>query len=77
MVYDHGNWSAPAIASQLTPGELWVEFLTIGGNTRRSDFDDIVDGSRPATVSEHNLLAQVLNERLNDLGHNWPVPYKD
>ena len=77
MAYPSGNWSDPVAASHLSPHQLWMEFITIGGDTRRVDFDDIIDGRRIATMTEHNVLAQVLNERLHDLGHNWPVPYQD
>jgi len=30
---------------------------------------------QPNTV-EYDVMAQALNERLHDLGRDWPVPYR-
>ena len=76
MTYDPGNWREPVTESGLTQDQLWMTVNALG-EMSRSSLDGILRGTREATRTEHNLIAQALNERLHDLGKGWPVPYRD
>jgi hypothetical protein len=47
---------------------LWWDYLACFGNRSRADLADYLDGGRPWPDAEHNVLAQVLNEALWDVG---------
>jgi hypothetical protein len=57
----------------LTVSELWIAAWGIGGEFHRSDIEDITAGERPATPSEHNILAAALNDYFTEHDQNHPV----
>ena len=67
MSYASGDWDGPLAASGLSVHDLWLAYLALDGYLRHH--------AAPSR-SEHNVLAQALNERLHDLGYDWPVPYR-
>ena len=76
MAYDLGDWEAPLAASDRSSRELWLDYVALGGNATPAELDDYIHGSVTPSRLDHNVLAQALNERLHDLGYNWPVPYR-
>ena len=44
--------------------DLWVAALSIGGDLSRRDIEQITGGERPATPTEHDLLATALKLHL-------------
>lgn len=57
--------------------ELWMAAAGIGGALRRRDIQDITDGARPATRTEHDVLASALNDFFVARGDDHPVPLWD
>lgn len=60
----------------LTPTELWWRYLGLGGNSTLDALADYLDQAAQWPTSEHNILAQALNERLWDLGCSSLVPHR-
>jgi hypothetical protein len=61
--------------AELSPGELWWAYFALGGNATPRTVGQYLDGALPLGRTDHNFLAQALNERLTDLGRDSPVPY--
>jgi hypothetical protein len=58
----------------LSRTELWCRYIGLGGNHPLGAFGDLLDGTAQWPAGEHNVLAQVLNERLWDVGCGmWDV----
>jgi hypothetical protein len=53
--------------ADLTPPQLWWRYLSLGGDSAPHALADYLDGTAEWPAREHNILAQVLNERLWDL----------
>jgi hypothetical protein len=62
--------------ADLTPPELWWRYIGLGGNQAPGALADYLDGTAEWPACEHNVLAQVLNERLWDLGCPALVPHR-
>jgi hypothetical protein len=62
--------------ADLTPPELWWRYIGLGGNRAPGALADYLDGTAEWPAGEHNILAQVLNERLWDLGCPSLVPHR-
>ena len=62
--------------ADLTPPELWCRYIGLGGNRAPGTLADYLDGTAEWPASEHNILAQVLNERLWDLDCPSLVPHR-
>jgi hypothetical protein len=56
-----------------TINELWVAAMGVGGQLRWRDISDITTGTRPATPSEHNIVATALNDHFVDQDHDHPI----
>ena len=76
-MYNSGDWATPFLESRYSITELWSAYIALGGNQSREQVGRYVSGVDQPIDTEHNLLAQALNERLHDLGENWPVPYQE
>ncbi len=61
----------------LTLSDLWVRYFAAGGDHGAIELDAVIHGALLATREEHDLIAQVLNERFTQLGAGTPVPYLD
>jgi hypothetical protein len=55
--------------------DLWVAALGVGGSFTRPEVEQIVEGRRPATRTEHDILAAALNDHFTGLGENHPIRY--
>ncbi|GAB3309746.1 hypothetical protein GCM10027451_19810 [Geodermatophilus aquaeductus] len=62
--------------ADLTSPELWWRYIGLGGNLVPDALADYLAGTARWPAVEHNVLAQVLNERLWDLGCPTLVPYR-
>ncbi|MGY1606759.1 MULTISPECIES: hypothetical protein [unclassified Geodermatophilus] len=47
---------------------LWWDYVSCGGNRSRAELADYLSGAGRWSDSEHNVLAQALNEALWDVG---------
>ena len=62
---------------QLSVPELWLEYVAIGGNATWPEVRSFLDGAGGLPDTDHDMLAQALNDRFTDLGMNHPIPYSD
>jgi hypothetical protein len=63
--------------SGLTLAELWIGYFGLGGNATETQVGRFVSGRDHPSDHEHDLIAQVLNERYQDLDRDRPVRYAD
>jgi len=59
----------------LSYGELWLRYFELGGISSRTDVEAIVCGAIVPSASDYEVIALALNERLAELGRDYPVPY--
>jgi hypothetical protein len=57
--------------------DLWWRYTELGGNRPRAALVEYLAGTAAWSASEHNTLAQALNEYLWDLGHPSVAPYRE
>jgi len=50
--------------ADLTSSQLWLRYIGLGGNRAPGALADYLGGTAEWPAPEHNILAQVLNERL-------------
>lgn len=62
-------------ASGLTVGELWTRYIGVGGNAHEHRLESFLDGLTSLPSFERDLIAQALNENLDDQGLPRSVPY--
>jgi hypothetical protein len=63
--------------SSLGGPALWWRYVELGGNLPRVALVDYLSGTAAWPTSEHNVLAQALNECLWDGGHPSVAPYRE
>lgn len=63
--------------SGLSIGQLWLDYVSLGGTSSQDELGAIVDGTTNMGRIEHDFIALALNERLEDGGHGRPVAYWD
>ena len=56
-------------------GELWVRHVALGGDAGRLEVEAYVLGLLVADPTQHDVLAQALNEWFLDRGGDHPVAY--
>jgi hypothetical protein len=56
-----------------TINDLWLAAMGVGGELRWRDISDITAGTRPATPTEHDVVATALNDYFVDQGDTHPV----
>lgn len=59
----------------LSMDDLWVQYISLGGTASLTDMAALVTDAATPTAHDHDLLAQVLNERFLDLGRDMPIRY--
>jgi hypothetical protein len=59
----------------LSYGELWLRYFELGGMSGRTDIEAILCGALIPSDQDHDVIALALNERLAELGRDYPVPY--
>jgi len=57
----------------LSHGELWFRYFELGGMSTGFDLEAFLYGI--LAPSDHDVIAQALNERFAELGGDHPVPY--
>ena len=63
--------------SALSVTDLWWRYTELGGNRPRAALVEYLAGTTAWTASEHNTLAQALNEDPWELGHPSLAPYRE
>ena len=61
----------------LSVSELWWRYFALGGMRNELEIEAILYKALIPTASDRDLLAVALNERINELGGDHPVPYSD
>lgn len=61
----------------LTLSDLWSRYLGLGGRRGKSALAAYLDGAAAWPATEHNVLAQTLNEGLWDLGLPSLAPHRE
>ena len=61
----------------LTLTDLWWRYIGLSGNHSADALSGYLDGTTSWPACEHNVLAQVLNERLWELGFPSLVPIRE
>jgi hypothetical protein len=64
-------------ASGMTPGELWLQYYAVGGNSAELEVEACALGLLTPDAYEHDLIAQALNEHFISRGQDHPVRYQD
>ncbi|MGY1806354.1 hypothetical protein ACI8AF_03210 [Blastococcus sp. SYSU D00669] len=72
-----GAEGEPAVASAyrrtgLTPREVWFRYLALGGDADEVSVEAQLHGLLMLPPGEFNVLAQALNEELDDLADQGP-----
>ena len=63
--------------ARLSVSELWWRYFALGGMRNELEIEAILFEALIPTVSDRDLLAVALNERINELGGDHPIPYSD
>jgi hypothetical protein len=59
----------------LSVQDLWYTYIAYGGMASVVGLSRMLSGVEPMTRLEHDVIAQVINERFLELGGDHPVPY--
>jgi hypothetical protein len=70
------DWRAAVAASGWSHHELWLACFALGADAGPAELDAYLEGRARPSVADHNAIAQALNERLHELGHDWPLSYR-
>ena len=62
--------------TDLTPHELWLRYLALAGTAEAWEVEGYLCGLVTLAALEHNILAEAVNERLEELGHRPAAPYR-
>ena len=63
--------------SGMTPGELWLDYYSVGGDASELEVEAYVLGLLRPDAYQHNLIAQAINESFLGHGQDHPVSYQD
>jgi hypothetical protein len=63
--------------SGMTPGELWLNYYSVGGDASELEVEAYALGLLRPDAYQHNLIAQAINEHFVDNGQDHPVSYQD
>jgi hypothetical protein len=63
--------------SDLPVRDLWADYIALGGSRPRAALAEYLAGTTAWSASEHNTLAQALNEDLWGQGHPSLAPYRE
>ncbi len=61
--------------AELSIADLWLRYLSIGGNSEPIELDAYLNGALELMTHEYNLIAHAINEHHVEQGGNHPVPY--
>jgi len=63
-------------AADLTVDELWLRYFSMGGEAGRFEIDAYLNGAIALPPIQHDVVAHVINERLDELAPPR-APYSD
>jgi serine/threonine protein phosphatase PrpC len=61
--------------AELTLGQLWLRYFSLGGVAGAGEVEAYLGGTLPLPPLQRDILAQVVNERLDELTWRHRVPY--
>jgi len=70
----HQLMDAARVQAQLTVEALWLRYLALGGTGDEFDLDGYLEGVTGLRAPEQNVLAQALNEALDDCYRSYLLP---
>jgi hypothetical protein len=59
----------------LSVSQLWWRYFAIGGMSSELEIEAILYNALVPSISDRDLLAVALNERISELGGDHPIPY--
>ena len=69
-----GHMNAARVRAGLTVQGLWLRYVALGGNGDAFDVDGYLQGLAPLDARQQDVLAQALNEALEDSYQAYRVP---
>jgi hypothetical protein len=66
--------NAARVRSELTVQDLWLRYVALGGTGDAFDLDGYLQGLVPLEPFQQDILAQALNEALDDLYRAHHIP---
>ena len=70
----HGRMDAARVRAELTVHGLWLRYLALGGTGDAFELDGYLQGLVPLEPFQQDILAQALNEGLDDLYQAHHIP---
>src|SRR4051812_49534857 len=70
----HRRMDAARVRAELTVQELWLRYVSLGGSGDAFDLDGYLQGLVPLEPFQQDVLAQALNEALEDGYRAYRVP---
>ena len=70
----HRRMDAARVRAELTVQDLWLRYVALGGTGDAFDLDGYLQGLVPLETFQQDVLAQALNEALEDLYRTYRVP---
>lgn len=71
----HELFAAARRRAELSVTQLWVRYLSLGGNLDLFSIEAYLHGMTPLPPAQQDVLANALNEQLADLFEAARVPY--
>ena len=68
------HMDAARIRAELTVQDLWLRYIALGGTGDAFDLDGYLQGLTPLDGFQQDVLAQSLNEALDDLYRTHRIP---
>ena len=65
------------LALGLSVGQLWLDYVGLGGNRPLGALKGFLDGRSPLSDHDHDMVTQALNEHFADRAANHPLAYAD
>ena len=69
-----GRMNAARVRAELTVQDLWLRYVALGGTGDAFDLDGYLQGLVPLETFQQDVLAQALNEALEDGYRAYSVP---
>ena len=70
----HRRMDVARVRAELTVQDLWLRYLGLGGTGDAFDLDGYLQGLVPLETFQQDVLAQALNEALEDAYRTYRVP---
>ncbi|WP_448620650.1 hypothetical protein [Geodermatophilus sp. URMC 65] len=70
----HRRMDATRVRAELTVQDLWLRYVALGGSGDAFDLDGYLQGLVPLEVFQQDVLAQALNEALEDSYRAYRIP---